>query len=193
MEKEGGGSYSFRYGDKRYEAYFDTDTWTIYDSYQIKNAKDILLICKALSKEHPVPSSDRESYRTPEDMAFEWQQHNLAYDQLPKGNYWSDSSRDVDLDPDDQGKSYKEIYEDRTGKKLDFDTVMEHKDKIEQKAREKLGKGGIDLDQLDLDKIKKKLDPKRIMEKLESGDLKEKLKLDRIKKKIKSILKDEEE
>ena len=125
LEHNGGGDYSFDYAGEEFNAMFDTDTWTIYNSYKIKNGKDILLICQALSDEHPVPSRDRDSYRTPEDMAFEWEQHNLAYDQLPEGNYWKESSRNVDLDPDDQGKSFKEIYEDRTGKTLDFDKIKE--------------------------------------------------------------------
>jgi len=122
--------------DEDYEAEFQEDTWTIYNSCRIKNAKDILIICRALSEEHPVPSRDRESVRTPEDMAFEWEQHNLAYEQLPEGNHWRESSRNVDLDPDDQGKTFKEIYEERTGEELNLDTVIEHKDKIKEKLRE---------------------------------------------------------
>ena len=195
LDRQGGGSYTFRYADKEYEADFDTDTWTIYNSYQIKNSRDILLICEALSEEHPVPSRDGESSRTPKDMAFEWEQHNLAYDQLPKGGYWSDSSKNVDLDPDDQGKTFKEIYEDRTGKKLDFDTLMEKKDKIEEKAREKLEEKGIDLDDLDTEKIKKKLDTEKIREKLDSEDIGEKFESfkEKLKEKIKEFLKSEDE
>ena len=135
--RSGDGSYyTFTYKDEDYEAEFQEDTWTIYNSCRIKNAKDILIICRALSEEHSVPSRDRESTRTPEDMAFEWEQHNLAYEQLPEGNHWRESSRNVDLDPDDQGKTFKEIYEERTGEELNLDTVMEHKDKIKEKLRE---------------------------------------------------------
>lgn len=187
LESHGGGDYTFQYADEEYEAEFDTDTWTIRNSYRIKNSGDILLICEALSEEHPVPGRDRESYRTPKDMAFEWEQHNLAYDQLPKGNYWSESAKNVDLDPDDQGKTFKEIYEDRTGKKLDFDTVIEHSDKIEEKAREKLGEEGIDLDDLDIEKIKKKLDVEKIKKKLDTEEIKKKLDTEEIKKKVDSV------
>ena len=171
LEHNGGGDYSFDYAGKEFNAMFDTDTWTIYNSYKIKNSKDILTICKALSEEHPVPSRDREGYRTASDMAFEWEQHNLAYDQLPEGNYWKESSQNVDLDPDDQGKSFKEIYEDRTGKTLDFD-------KIKEKALEKLDK----------EKIKEKLNSEKIKEKLNSENLKEKLTLSNIKRKLKEYL-----
>lgn len=180
LEHNGGGDYSFDYAGEEFNAMFDTDTWTIYNSYKIKNGKDILLICQALSDEHPVPSRDRDSYRTPEDMAFEWEQHNLAYDQLPDGNYWKESSRNVDLDPDDQGKSFKEIYEDRTGKTLDFD-------KIKEKALEKLDKDKI-REKLNSEKIKEKLNSDKIKEKLKSKNIKEKLTLSNIKRKLKEYL-----
>lgn len=185
LEHEGGGSYTFDYAGEEFEALFDSDTWTIYDSYKIKNAKDILLICRALSDEHPVPSRDRESYRTPEDMAFEWEQHNLAYDQLPEGNYWRESSRNVDLDPDDQGKTFKEIYEDRTGETLDFDKIKEklNSDKI----KEKLDPDKI-KEKLDSDKIKEKLNSDKIKEKLNSDEFPEKLSIDKIKEKLREYL-----
>lgn len=160
LEDEGGGSYSFDYGDDKFYAEFDTDTWTIYNSYRITNSKDIKIICEALSEEHPVPSKDRESYRTPADMAFEWQQHNIAYEQLPEGNQWRESAMNVDLDPDDQGKTFKEMYEERTGKKLDLDTLIEHSDKIKEKAKEKLQENNIDTDNIDFDKIERKLKEK---------------------------------
>ena len=53
------------------------------------------------------------SYRTPEDMAFEWQQHNFVYVMLPEESEWRQNVKDVDLDPKDQGKTYQEMYEDR--------------------------------------------------------------------------------
>lgn len=40
------------------------------------------LICQALADEHPVHGADLVSYRTAEDMAYEWQQHNIAYQLL---------------------------------------------------------------------------------------------------------------
>jgi hypothetical protein len=35
-----------------------------------------------------------------------------------------DSVKDVDFDPEDQGKSYEELYEDRTGRKLDLKEML---------------------------------------------------------------------
>jgi hypothetical protein len=93
-------------------------------------------------------------------MAFEWQQHNIAYEQLPEGNQWRESAMNVDLDPDDQGKTFKEMYEERTGKKLDLDTLIEHSDKIKEKAKEKLQENNIDTDNIDFDKIERKLKEK---------------------------------
>lgn len=186
LDTDDGTNYTFTYADEEYKAEFLTDTWKIYNSCRIKNSKDILMICKALSAEHPVPGRDRESYRTPEDMAFEWEQHNIAYDELPEDNYWKESSRNVDLDPDDQGKTFKEIYEDRTGKKLDLDTVIEHKGKITEKVKEKLHEENIDSDDLNPDKIKEKVKEKLREENIDSDDLS----LEKIKEKLKEILKD---
>lgn len=160
LRSSDGTYYTFTYKGEDYDAEFHTDTWTVYNSYRIKNPADIRKICKALSEEHPVPGRDRESFRTPRDMAFEWEQHNLAYSQLPEDSHWRESSRNVDLDPDDQGKTFKEIYEERTGKKLDLDTVVEHKNKITEKIKEKLDQyddsEDADFDQL-MEKIKRKI------------------------------------
>lgn len=106
--------YVFEYDGEQFTAYFDTYSWRVYDSYKITNHDDIVIICQALINEHPVYGSDWESYRTPEDMAFEWEQHNLAYQMLPEDSHWRDDAKHVDLDPYDQGKSIKEIYESRT-------------------------------------------------------------------------------
>ncbi len=117
-----GYAYRFTYGGENFRAVYTAsfDTWTIYDSYKITNDHDLKIICQALIDEHPVHGKDLVSYRTADDMAYEWQQHNIVYELLPDNNRWKSSARDVDLDPYDQGKSYKEIYEDRTGKKFDF-------------------------------------------------------------------------
>ena len=37
-------SYSFNYGEDEFHAEFLKDTWTIYESYKIKNPEDILII-----------------------------------------------------------------------------------------------------------------------------------------------------
>ncbi len=42
-------------------------------------------------------------------MAYEWLQHNIAYELLPDSEFKA-SAKDVDLDPDDQGLSLEEIY-----------------------------------------------------------------------------------
>jgi len=117
-----GYAYRFTYGGEKFRTVYSAsfDTWTIYDSYKITNDHDIKIICQALIDEHPVHGKDLVSYRTADDMAYEWQQHNIVYELLPDSNRWKSSAKDVDLDPYDQGKSYKEIYEDRTGKKFDL-------------------------------------------------------------------------
>ena len=52
-------------------------------------------------------------------------QHNIAYEFVPKDSHWYEKARDVNLDPDDQGRSIEEIYEDRTGEELDFDKIWQ--------------------------------------------------------------------
>ena len=113
-------TFEFVYRDEVFKAVFINDTWKIYDSYKITNSSDIKKICKALIDIHKIPSSDYKSYRTADDMVYEWKQHNLAYQILPEGNSFRESAKDVDLDPKDQGKSLVEMYEDRTGQKLDI-------------------------------------------------------------------------
>jgi hypothetical protein len=109
-----GCGYVFNYGGEEFIAYFDTYSWRVYDSYKITNHSDIVTICQALINVHPVYGADWESWRTAEDMAYEWEQHNLAYNALPANSHWRDDAKDVDLDPYDQGKSFSEIYESRT-------------------------------------------------------------------------------
>lgn len=109
------GTYSFIYGGETFTAIYTTDNWKIKDSYKITSYSDITLICEALSDEHPIHGIDRQSYRTPDDMAFEWQQHNIAYELLPDDSDWKKHAKDVDIDPKDQGKTFLEMYEERTG------------------------------------------------------------------------------
>ena len=54
-----------------------------------------------------------KSYRSAEDMMDEWVKHNVVYDYLPEGSSWKNQAKDVDLNPADQGKSIKEMYESR--------------------------------------------------------------------------------
>lgn len=105
-----GGTYSFIYAGESFTAYYWTDNWRIIDSYKITSESDITIICEALAETNPVHSADYTGYRTAEDMAYEWIQHNKAYEFLPDGSSWKESARDVDLDPADQGKSMYDIF-----------------------------------------------------------------------------------
>ena len=112
-----GTEYEFKYDGQFFEAEYtaEPENWKIIDSYKITDRSDMEIICKALSDFHPIHGSDYTSYRTPEDMAYEWEQHNLAYQLLPSGNSWRENAKDVDLDPEDQGKNIYELYKARTG------------------------------------------------------------------------------
>ena len=98
-------------------------TRQIMNSYKISSESDMLVICQVLIDIHPIHGSDMESYRTADDMVYEWLQHNLAYELLPEDNYWRNKAKDVDFNPEDQGKSFVEIYEQRTGKEFDFSVI----------------------------------------------------------------------
>lgn len=117
-------NYEFTYNNEIFRAVYTPDNWKIYNSYKIKNSNDIQKICQALIDIHPIHGKDMVSYRTATDMAYEWQQHNLTYEVLPSDNEWKDNAKDVDLDPTDQGKNLKEIYESRTGQPLDIDDIV---------------------------------------------------------------------
>ena len=119
-----GYNYRLNYKGEEFDVLYWYDNWQIIDSWKITSQKDITRICELLIEEHPIHGSDMESYRTAEDMAYEWQQHNIAYQMLPDGNAWKEHARSVDLDPADQGRTIQEIYEDRTGKKLDLEDLL---------------------------------------------------------------------
>ena len=111
-------NYSFEYGGETYSAVYTPDNWKIIDSYKITSEEDMIIICGALADINPVHGSDGESYRTPEDMAYEWGQHNIAYDILPDDNSWKANAKDVDINPADQNKSLYEMYKSKTGGSL---------------------------------------------------------------------------
>ena len=113
-------NYEFTYKGETFSAIYTKDNWKIKNSYKITNSQDIAYICKALIDIHPIHGSDLKSYRTVEDLVYEWQQHNIAYELLGDDNSWRSHAKDVDLDPADQGKNIAEIYEARTGNKLDI-------------------------------------------------------------------------
>ncbi|MCR5556370.1 MAG: hypothetical protein K6F75_02280 [Butyrivibrio sp.] len=113
-------NYTFTYNGETFKAKHTADHWTIYDSYKINSKSDMMIICQALIDLYPVHGSDMTSYRTAEDMTFEWQQHNLGYIFLGEKSEWASHLKDVDFDPADQGKTFDEIYKDRTGKEFKF-------------------------------------------------------------------------
>lgn len=117
----GNTNFVFTYDDTEYTAIYTYDNWKIIDSYLIKNMADMEVICQALIDINPIHGKDYESFRTAKDMAYEWDQHNIAYDLLPDDNEWRANVKDVDLNPDDQGKSFLDMYCDRTGKETIFD------------------------------------------------------------------------
>ncbi len=112
-----GKNYQFTYNNETFTAVYRTDLWTVKNSYLIRDRDDILIICQVLIDAHPVHGRDMVSYRTAEDMAYEWQEHNLAYDILPDNSALKERAKDVDLDPPDQGKSIDEILMDRLNTK----------------------------------------------------------------------------
>ncbi|WP_044914823.1 hypothetical protein [Butyrivibrio sp. WCE2006] len=123
-----GSNYAFTYDGTDYSAVYTTDNWRVEDSYKINNIADITIICQALIDVHPIHGRDMQSYREASDLAFEWLQHNLAYAALSDDNSLKSHAKDVDLDPADQGRSFEEMYEDRTGKELDINDFISEED-----------------------------------------------------------------
>ena len=58
-----------------------------------------------------------KSYRASDDMVNEWVYHNIAYDYLPADSSLKKHAKDVDLNPADQGKSLKQMYESKMDEK----------------------------------------------------------------------------
>lgn len=108
-----GSNYALEYGDKVLDVYYEPDVWSVHDSYLVTDHDDLVAICQLLINEHPIHGSDYVSYRTAVDMAYEWHQHNYAYQLLPEDSPWRESVSNVDLDPEDQGRSLRELYETR--------------------------------------------------------------------------------
>lgn len=134
-------NYSFIYKKAIFSAKYTKDNWHIKDSYKITNANDIAIVCQALINIHPIHGKDMKSYRTVDDLVYEWQQHNLAYMILPDDNSWKSHAKDVDLDPADQGRSLEEMYEARTGSKLDVNKLKNIKNS--QKVQNLKNKGKV--------------------------------------------------
>ena len=131
-------NYVFTYKNTQFSAKYTKDNWHINDSYKITNQKDLEIICQALIDVHPIHGKDMKSYRTVDDLVYEWQQHNLAYSILPDDNVWKEHAKNVDLDPEDQGRSLEELYEARTGSKLDVNKLKNNSkvQKIKNKVKQ---------------------------------------------------------
>ena len=116
-------NYSFVYKGEVFNATYTKDNWHIENSYKINNKNDITIICKALTDIHSIHGKDMKSYRTIDDLVYEWVQHNLVYEFLPEDSSWKNNVKSVDLDPADQGRSAEEMYEARTGKKFSLKDI----------------------------------------------------------------------
>ena len=108
-----GTNFSFTYDGKTFSAVYTYDNWKIVDSYKITNRDDMEIICQSLINVYPIHGKDMVSYRTAEDMAYEWEEHNFAYEMLPEDSKWKANTRDVDFNPEDQGKTALEMALDR--------------------------------------------------------------------------------
>ena len=106
-------NYIFTYKNIDFTAIYTKDNWKIIDSYKITNKKDMEIICSALINVHPIHGKDKVSYRTPQDLVSEWKLHNLAFALLPEDSKWKSNAKDVDLNPEDQGKSLEEFFNSR--------------------------------------------------------------------------------
>ena len=118
QDKNNPNFYSFNYNGTDFSAqwlYLES-TWHIENSYLIKNKDDILKICKALHSVHPVPrGNDPTKYRTPEDMAYEWEQHNIGVELCENLSVFEfaksgiERCKHVDINPGDEGKNVYEL------------------------------------------------------------------------------------
>ena len=111
-----GTNYTFIYNNENFYAIYSKDNWKIIDSYKIKNTEDMAIICESLIDIYPIHGSDMVSYRTIEDLVKEWVQHNLAYEILSKDSPWKESAKDVDFNPEDEGKNIIDMYKSRINK-----------------------------------------------------------------------------
>lgn len=108
-----GKKFVFTYDNEEFSAVYTTDNWQIIDSYKITNSADMKIICQALIDVHPIHGKDMESYRTADDMVYEWQIHNIAYAVMDKDDPKRIKSKDVDFDPKDQDMTIEDFYKSR--------------------------------------------------------------------------------
>ena len=109
-------NYLFTYNGVEFTVKYTKDNWKIYNSYLITNSNDMEIICNALLDIHPIHGKDKTSYRTAQDMVYEWEQHNVAYVIIPSGSKWNNMAKDVDFNPEDQGRSLEEMFDLRVKK-----------------------------------------------------------------------------
>ena len=119
-----GKNYHFYYAGDDFTAIYTTDNWKVKDSYRVHSEADMIIICQALIDEHPVHGKDMESYRTAEDMAYEWEIHNMGYVFFTDDERLKNKAKDVDFDPKDQGMTIEEFYKSRTGKDFDINVIL---------------------------------------------------------------------
>lgn len=119
-----GKNYHFYYAGDDFTAIYTPDNWKVKDSYRVHSESDMIIICQALIDEHPVHGKDMESYRTAEDMAYEWQIHNMGYAFFADDEKLRNKAKDVDFDPKDQGMTLEEFYKSRTGKDFDISEIL---------------------------------------------------------------------
>ncbi|MBE5828504.1 MAG: hypothetical protein E7305_03460 [Butyrivibrio sp.] len=119
-----GKNYRFYYAGDEFEAIYTPDNWKVKNSYKIHSEADMIIICQALIDEHPVHGKDLVSYRTAEDMAYEWQIHNMGYAFFTDDENLRNKAKDVDFDPKDQGLTIEDFYESRTGKDFDVNVIL---------------------------------------------------------------------
>ena len=117
--------YTFTYGGEEFTARYTRDHWKIMNSYKISSEADMLIICQALIDLHPVHGKDMSSYRTADDMVYEWVVHNLGYMMVSDEDAsMKEHLRDVDFDPEDQGCSFDELYYNHTVKEFDLKDIL---------------------------------------------------------------------
>lgn len=110
-----GTTYQFDYNGETFNATYSGNSWNIVDSYRIENWDDLMIISEWLAEKHSI-SSINGGYRSAESFAYEWQQHNIAYQALAPWGWLSfaipqigvgiDRAADVDIDfGPDEGKT----------------------------------------------------------------------------------------
>ena len=130
-KKEAAIRYNFAYNGKTYSATYNESEqcWTIIDSFEISDKKVMYLECYNLIAKNPVPTEPGgTTYRTLDDMVYEWEQHNVAYNYFIKiynsgipfsselYNYIAEGisrAKNVSINPGDQGKNWIELCLDR--------------------------------------------------------------------------------